>query len=90
MTLPGENIQNVQKYWYILTLAQNIKIGPHFGRFLEAGWSNWADIFCNESGSLRHKFRLPTTYYYENYEIPLFCRLTPFGGPPKIILDEKK
>jgi hypothetical protein len=30
-------IQKVQKYWDILMLAQNIKIRPLFGHFLEAG-----------------------------------------------------
>jgi hypothetical protein len=71
-------------------IGPNIKIQPHFGHFLEAGWTDWPDFFCNVSGSFRHKFRLPTTYYYENVESPRFFRVTSFGGPPKIILDEKK
>jgi hypothetical protein len=35
ITLPGENVQNVQKYWDILTFAQNIEIRPHFEVFLK-------------------------------------------------------
>ena len=77
-TLLWENVQNVPKYRDILTLAQNSKIGPHFGRFLGAAKSDWANSFCNVSGISRHKFRLPTTYYSENVEISLFLGLTPF------------
>jgi hypothetical protein len=85
ITPPKENVRNVHKYWNILTLAQNSKIGPHIVHFLLAGWPDWADFFCNESGFLRHKFRLPTTYYSENFEITLFLGLTlPWGTPNNI------
>ena len=38
ITLHREKVQNVQKYWDILTMAQNSKFGPHFGRFLQLFW----------------------------------------------------
>ena len=89
ITPPRENVRNVYKYWDILTLAQNSKIGPRIVHFLLAGWSDWADSFCNESGFLIHKFSLPTTYYSKNFESPLFLGLTPLGGPLKIFVDKK-
>jgi hypothetical protein len=89
-TPPRENVRNVHEFWDILMLTQNSKIGPRIVHFLLAGWSDWADSFCNESGFLIHKFRLPTTYYSKNFESPLFLGLTPLGGPLKIFCDEKQ
>ena len=51
-----------------------------FGRFLSLPMSNWANFFCNESGILRNKFRLPTTYWSDNVENPLFSALGHFQG----------
>jgi hypothetical protein len=36
-----------------------------FGRFLGAEWSDWADSFCIETGIIRYKFRVPTTWFSE-------------------------
>ena len=48
----------------------------HFGHFLRPPWSDWANSFCNEPGILR----LPTTYYYINFENSLFFSSGPFSG----------
>ena len=53
-------------------MAWNSNIGPHFGRYLQAGWSDWADSICIVPGVLRHKFRVPTTYNSANFEITVF------------------
>jgi hypothetical protein len=90
ITLPWENVQIVVGFWCVGLTSKYPNNSARFGRFLRAGLSDWTDSFCIESCFLRHKFRLPTTYYHENFKIPVFFRLTPFGGPPKVILDENK
>jgi hypothetical protein len=50
-------------------IFRNNKIGPHFGRFLRARWPHFADSFCFVPGILIYKFRVPTSYNYENFEI---------------------
>ena len=62
-TLLWENVQNVPKYWDILAFAKISEIGPHFGCFLKAGWS---DSVCIVSGIFRYKSRVPRTYYSDN------------------------
>jgi hypothetical protein len=60
ITLPGENVQNVVQICCFCPSSKYPNIYAHFGRFLQVGWSVWADFFCIESGFLRHKFILPT------------------------------
>ena len=71
-------------------MAWNSIFGSHFGRFLQAGWSDWADSFCIVPGVLRHKFRVPITYLSENFEIPLFGGRPPLGGPSKVFFGKNK
>ena len=40
----------------------------HFGRFLQARWSDWADSFCIVQGVSRQKFRVPTSYNFKNFK----------------------
>ena len=40
---------------------------PVFGRFLCLGWSDWFPVFCIFSGTLRHKFRVPTRHTLKNF-----------------------
>ena len=60
--------EKTSKTFKILGIFWNNKIGPCFGSFLRAYWSDWVDSFCIVPGVPIHKFRVPTTYSCENFE----------------------
>jgi hypothetical protein len=56
-------------------------IYEHFGRFLWTGWLDQADSFCIVPGVPRHKFRVPTSYKSENFEMWSLSGRQHSGGP---------
>ena len=63
----------------ILLFQANVKISEYLCTF-------WTFSLCKRVGwsFLIHKFRLPTTYYSKNFEIPFFM----VEGPLQIFVDE--
>ena len=57
--------QNVIRYCPFVSWAEYANIPGHFGLFLSIGCS---DSICSVSGSLRHKFRVPTWSSLEHLE----------------------
>ena len=80
ITLPRENVQNMVRFCCFRPTSTYSNNSAHFGRFLRTWWSDWSDSFCIVPGVLRHKFRVPTTYYCENFEFPLIGGPTPLWG----------
>ena len=72
-------------------LPKNCKIRiclifPVFWRFLGLGWSDWFLVFCIFTGSLRHKFRLPTRHTFFNFIFKMDCKERNFGNASSVNL----
>ena len=61
--------EKTSKMWSDFVVSKYPNISEHFGSFLWTGWSDWADSFCIVPGVSRHKFRVPTSYNSDNFEI---------------------
>jgi hypothetical protein len=62
-SIQSSSDEKTSKNWWFDRHPEYVNLLTHYGRFLSPQLSDWADSFFIESGILRYKFRVPTTWF---------------------------